>query len=157
MEGLRLVTPDLVHLDMRADDRKGAIEELSRLLGEAHCLTDTVTFMRDVWARENLSTTGIGFGVAIPHAKSTAVLRPAVAFGRSVPGIEWDSLDGQPVHLAFLIAVPAEGAENAHLGILAALSRKLVHADFRRQLMEVRDKAEVSAALSGIGAGANDV
>ncbi|RKO65796.1 PTS sugar transporter subunit IIA [Desulfofundulus salinus] len=150
MDVRSLITQQLITLRLRSEEKKAAIEELSSILMENGYLTDLETYLQDVFKREDLSTTGIGFGVAIPHAKSTAVNRPVLAFGRSMSGIEWNSLDGRPVHLVFLIAVPAESAENEHLKILSALSRKLIHEDFRRSLREAQDESQILAALTGI-------
>ncbi|MGB9803412.1 PTS sugar transporter subunit IIA [Desulfofundulus sp.] len=145
-----LITKQLITLRLLSREKKAIIEELSTLLMENGYLTDLETFVQDVLKREELGTTGIGFGVAIPHAKSAAVKRSALAFARPVCGVEWDSLDGRPVHLVFLIAVPAESAGNEHLKILSALSRKLIHEDFRRVLQEAKDESDVLAALTGI-------
>lgn len=150
MDVRSLITQQLITLRLRSEEKKAAIEELSSILMENGYLTDLETYLQDVFKREDLSTTGIGFGVAIPHAKSTAVNRPVLAFGRSMSGIEWNSLDSRPVHLVFLIAVPAESTENEHLKILSALSRKLIHEDFRRSLREAQDESQILAALTGI-------
>lgn len=149
MQMENLFNEQLITLELKAEEKKAVIEELSGLLMENGCITNTKTFVQDVLTRENLSSTGIGFGVAIPHARSMAVNRPALAFGRSGAGINWNSLDGQPVHMVFLIAVPAESTENEHLKILSALSRKLIHEDFRRRLQEAQDELQIVATLTG--------
>uniref|UniRef100_UPI0028A0985B PTS fructose transporter subunit IIABC n=1 Tax=Bacillus luti TaxID=2026191 RepID=UPI0028A0985B len=92
--------------------------------------------------RESQSTTGIGEGIAIPHAKTKAVKQPAICFGRSVSGINYESLDGQPAHLFFMIAA-SEGANNTHLETLSRLSTLLMDEGFRKQLLEAKDEEEL--------------
>lgn len=83
---------------------------------------------KDILKREAESSTGMGEGIAIPHAHDTAVKKPAVMFARSVNGVDYRSMDGQPAHLFFMIAAP-EGGDNTHLQALAALSQVLMNPD----------------------------
>jgi PTS system fructose-specific IIC component len=85
-------------------------------------------------AREATVSTGLGDGIAIPHAKTDAVSEPVVVYARSREGIDWSSRDGKPATELFLIAVPEQAAGDAHLTILGALSRKLVNPQFRAEL-----------------------
>lgn len=106
------------------------IDELVSKLDEAGRLQDKEQFKQAILTRESQSTTGIGEGIAIPHAKTAAVKTPAIAFGRSTNGIDYESLDGQPSHLFFMIAA-SEGANNAHLETLSSLSSLLMDVGFR--------------------------
>jgi fructose-specific phosphotransferase system IIA component len=111
-------------------------------------VSDVETYLVDVEEREQMGSTAIGFDVAIPHAKSNAAVRPAVAFARLARPIHWHASEEETVRLVFLIAVPREQAGNEHLQILAALSRKLMQDSVREQLLQARTKEEVLKALS---------
>ncbi|RNA70453.1 PTS fructose transporter subunit IIABC [Alteribacter keqinensis] len=130
-----LLKKDTVILDLTAINKDGAIDELSQKLNEAGRLADLESFKQAIHDRENQSSTGIGEGVAIPHAKTKAVKEPAIAFGRSASGVEYDALDGQKSHLFFMIAA-SEGANNEHLQTLSRLSTLLMDENFRQTLME---------------------
>ncbi len=89
-----------------------------------------------------MSTTGVGNGVAIPHGKSPSVKEPSLVFARSDKGVDFASFDDKPAKLFFMIAVPEESSDE-HLKVLAQLSRKLMHEDFRNYLLNVNSKEEV--------------
>ncbi|KMY49978.1 PTS fructose transporter subunit IIABC [Peribacillus loiseleuriae] len=108
---------------------------------------DSDSFRAALEEREALSTTGVGNGIAIPHAKSDIVKNPTLLFLRSDTPIAYDSLDGEPVQLVFMIAVPKDSSDE-HLKILAELSRCLMDDDFRNSLMKARTKEEVIATLT---------
>lgn len=145
-----IINESLIDLSLAAGDKKSAITQLAQQIHKDERLNDFDTYLEEVFRREELSTTGIGFGVGIPHGKTDAVKVPTVAFGRSTDGIEWESLDEKPVHMVFLIAVPEAAASNAHLKILAALSRRLMKEDFRQELMESKDEASLLGQLNEI-------
>lgn len=145
-----IINESLIDLSLSAGDKKQAITQLAKQIHQDARLNDFDAYVEEVFRREELSTTGIGFGVGIPHGKTDAVKVPSVAFGRSVEGIEWESLDEKPVHMVFLIAVPEAAASNAHLKILAALSRRLMKEDFRQELMESKDEAALLGQLNEI-------
>ncbi|RBW71004.1 PTS fructose transporter subunit IIABC [Bacillus taeanensis] len=129
-----LLKKDTIILDLSSNSKEGVIDELSAKLGEAGRLNSQELFKEAILAREAQSTTGIGEGIAIPHAKTKAVQIPAIAFGRSRQGIDYQSLDGQPSHLFFMIAA-SEGANNAHLETLSRLSTLLMDSSFRNKLL----------------------
>lgn len=137
-----LIKKDTMILDLKASNKVDVINELSNELYAAGKLKDKVKYKEDVLNREEQCTTGIGEGIAIPHAKSKAVKTPAIAFGRALKGIEYDSIDGQPVHLFFMIAV-SEGAHNDHLEILSKLSRLLMDLSFRKSILIAKTKDEI--------------
>lgn len=132
-------------LDMKAQTKEEAIDELIDVLDQAGKLHDRLAFKKTVWQREKESSTGIGEGVAIPHGKSNAVKTPAIAFGRSREGIDFASLDGEPAHLFFLIA--AKDAHVSHLETLSQLSTYLMDQDFRGELLAARTKKDVEQAI----------
>lgn len=92
--------------------QNGVIDELVNQLDKAGKLSDVASFKKAIHNRESQSTTGIGEGIAIPHAKVAAVKSPAIAFGKSKEGVDYQSLDMQPAHLFFMIAAPEGGAQN---------------------------------------------
>jgi PTS system fructose-specific IIA component len=136
-----LITPDLVDLDLAATERGEATKSLAERLQAAGRVTDLDQFLADVRAREAQMATGIEGGIGIPHCRSEAVTEPTLAFGRSAKGIDWGAPDG-PAHLIFLIAAPAGGGAE-HMGILAKLARRLIHASFRDALTQAPDPEAV--------------
>ncbi|WP_019415576.1 fructose-specific PTS transporter subunit EIIC [Paenisporosarcina sp. TG20] len=147
MKITQLLTKSTIILDLKADSKKAVLTELIDQLGRANKLTDKKAFTKDILAREEQSTTGIGDGIAIPHAKSTAVKEPAIAFGRSLTGIDYESLDGQPAHLFFMIAA-SEGANNDHLDALSRLATFLMDQNFRQKILEATSIGDVLRAVT---------
>ena len=141
-----LITPGTVTLDLKAGSPEEAMAELGALLVASGAVTDLDTYLQAVKAREAMGTTAVGFGVAIPHGKSGAVSRAAVAFGRSRSALNWESLDGEPVKMVFLIAAP-DGAHDLHLKALSQLARLLMHEEVREKLLTAASPADVIAAL----------
>lgn len=84
--------------------------------------------------RESLTTTGVGFRIAIPHGKTDAVREASVAFARLAKPIDWEAMDGKPVDTVFQLTVPDNSKGDAHLQLLSALSRRLIHTGFRDQI-----------------------
>src|SRR5690554_5659603 len=142
MKITELLTKDTVLLDLQSTEKPGVIEELIEKLYQAGKITDKEAFKKDILAREAQGSTGIGEGIAIPHAKSSAVKVPALVFGRSTNGVEYESLDGQPVHLFFMIAA-SEGANQQHLDTLARLASMLMDTSFREQLLAANTEEEL--------------
>jgi len=141
-----LITPGTVTLDLKAGSPEEAMAELGALLVASGAVTDLDTYLQAVKAREAMGTTAVGFGVAIPHGKSGAVSRAAVAFGRSRSALNWESLDGEPVKMVFLIAAP-DGAHDLHLKALSQLARLLMHEEVRQKLLAAESAADVINAL----------
>ncbi|MFA9430674.1 PTS sugar transporter subunit IIA [Egicoccus sp. AB-alg2] len=138
-----LIDTQLVTTDLAATDRDGAIAELTALLAADGRVTDPDTYVKAVLAREEeTGGTGMESGIAIPHAKSPAVTRAAVAFGRSGSGLDFGAEDGTPADLVFLIAAP-EGADDLHVRVLSRLARRLIHSAFRTALREADSSAAV--------------
>ena len=130
-----LLTKETIHLSLTSTTKADTIEEMVTVLDTAGTLNDRDEFKQAILNREEQSTTGVGDGIAIPHAKTDAVKQPTIAFGRSIPGVDYEALDGQPSHLFFMIAA-TEGADNLHLQTLARLSTILLKEEVRQQLME---------------------
>ncbi|MEH0340189.1 PTS sugar transporter subunit IIA [Cutibacterium namnetense] len=141
-----------IDLSLSAGSKDDAIERMIDLIGASGALTDRDLLIKAVRAREEVGTTGLGDGIAIPHGKCDGVDRPALAFARSDEGVKWGAPDGSLANLVFLIAVPEAAAGNEHLRILASLARSLVKADFRGRLMAASNPQEVHEVLAGISA-----
>ncbi|MDY7042623.1 fructose-specific PTS transporter subunit EIIC [Virgibacillus sp. M23] len=137
-----LLKQDIMILEVKANSKEDVIQAMADRLGQAGRLNDKEAYIEAIWNREKQSSTGIGEGVAIPHAKTSAVRTPAIAFARSRAGVEFDSLDAQPAHLFFMIAA-SEGANNDHLQTLSRLSTLLMDEDFRKRLMEVETEEQI--------------
>lgn len=141
-----LITPELVDLELAGPDRGAATRSLAERLSGAGRVTDLDGFLADVASREAQMPTGLEGGIGIPHARSSHVTTPSLAFGRSNAGIDWGAPDG-PAHLIFLIAAPAAGDAD-HMTILAALARRLVHASFREALSNATDPQQVAELIT---------
>lgn len=142
MKIIELLTKDTISLSINSTEKMDAIEELVSVLDSANKLNDRAEFKKAILKREEQSTTGIGEGIAIPHAKTKAVKQAAIAFGRSSNGVNYDSLDGQPSHLFFMIAAP-EGANNTHLEALSRLSTILLKQEVRQLLLEANSEDDI--------------
>lgn len=141
-----LTAPELIAVDLVAPDKVEATRRLAELLAAAGRVTDLEVFLADVAAREAQMATGMPGGVGLPHARSAAVTVPSLAIGRVPAGVDFGAPDG-PATLVFLIAAP-EGGGDAHLKVLAALARKLIHPSFRQSLAEAPDAAAVAEIVN---------
>jgi len=149
MEVNEFINQNLIKMNLISEDKDSVIKEMIEIMEENEIITDKEEVIKKAMEREAKGTTGVGKGVAIPHVKSNAVKRPAVAFGRSDAGIDYGSMDDKLSHLFFLITVPEE-SHDEHLKLLAQLSRNLVHDDFRNSLLEAKDAEEVMSILEKI-------
>jgi PTS system fructose-specific IIC component len=141
-----LLQESRILLQLQAENKADLFKELSDLLKRDGLLTDQEAYLQALRKREEEGTTGIGDGVAIPHGRSSAVVRPALALGLSRGGIEYESLDGKPVHIVFMIAVPEE-ANDEHLRVLALLSRLLMNEEVREGLLSAQSTKDVIALI----------
>jgi len=135
-----------VILELSSTTKKEVIKELAEVLRGVEEVKDFDKFLEDVFQREALGTTGIGQNVALPHARSSHVKKFLICFGRSKQGIDFDSLDGEPVYLIFLIGNPKEDVQN-YLKTLAHLSRMVKKEDFRLRLLNAQTEEEIIEAF----------
>ncbi|AZP92994.1 fructose-specific PTS transporter subunit EIIC [Enterococcus mundtii] len=142
MEIKDLMIKDAMIMDLQATDKKGAIDEMVQKMYDAGRISDIETYKKGILAREAQTSTGLGDGIAMPHAKNAAVKEATVLFAKSNKGVDYEALDGQPTFLFFMIAAP-EGANDTHLQALAALSRLLIDPDFVGKLKEAGTPEEV--------------
>ena len=138
----RILNPENVLLDVRAKGSIAAIRELAGLLEENDAIQNHKQFVSDVIRREQSSTTGIGHGVAVPHAHEDFIQRQILALGISRDGVDFGSVDGNPVHIIALLATPKKHHKK-HMELLAGLSRLLQHERVRENLIEAGDAATV--------------
>jgi fructose-specific phosphotransferase system IIA component len=137
-----LLQESFIELDLPASDKAEAINCLSSLLTTSGKVTDGTHFVKAVLEREKLGSTAIGAGIAIPHARANTVNEVSIAFARSNQGIDFNSVDGDPVHLIFLLAAPIESG-SLYLKLLARISRLLRYQDLIEDLKKARTKEEV--------------
>ncbi len=136
-----LLDPRAIQLNATASSKEQAINQLVDLISNTDCLSDPDRYRAAVFEREEKGSTGLGASVAIPHAKSAGVNKPGLAAMVVPQGVEFDSLDGQPAKLFFLIASPHQ-ASDAHLDVLARLSTLLVSDEFRENLLNAKSVDE---------------
>lgn len=137
-----ILSPESMIMELKATNKEDAIKEMADLEVATDIVNDGDAFIKSIWDRENESTTGIGGGIAMPHARNKSINKARVLFAKSKEGIDYNSLDGQPVHLFFMITAPA-GADNTHLQALAKLSGLLIDPDLVEKLKATKTPEEV--------------
>ncbi|EGQ8520294.1 PTS fructose transporter subunit IIABC [Vibrio parahaemolyticus] len=142
----KLINEDLIKLDLKASSKEDVFKELVAVLHAQGRISDQTQFLADIKAREELGNTGFEDGVAIPHAKSAAVIEPAVVIGVSKSGIEYGAEDGLPSKLFFMIASP-DGGDNHHIEVLAELSSKLIEDGFIDAFLDAANSQDALALL----------
>lgn len=138
---------ELMIMDLKATTKEAAIDEMIARLNEKNIIDDTTVFKEGIMQREAQTSTGLGDGVAMPHTKNRAVKKPAVLFAKSETGVDFEALDGNPVHLFFMIAAP-EGENELHLQVLATLARSLADSNFVEGLTTATNPEEVLTLFS---------
>ena len=142
-----LLNKKVMLLDLQATTKGAAIDEMINSLVDNGVVTDFDVFKAGIMAREAQTSTGLGDGIAMPHSKNAAVKEATVLFAKSNKGVDYESLDGQPTDLFFMIAAP-EGANDTHLAALAELSKYLMQDGFADRLRKVTSPDEVIAAFN---------
>lgn len=142
MKILDYLDTDTITVDLKSTGKKEAVEELCRLLADAKEIAKADKLVEVILEREKLGSTGIGQGVAIPHAKSETVKDLIIAAGLSKRGVSFDALDGEPVYIIFLLIAPPDSS-GQHLKALAKISRLLKDKFFRQALRDAQTPGEV--------------
>lgn len=137
-----ILSPESMIMDLQATTKEEAINEMADLEVATGVVNNKEKFVESIWAREKESTTGIGGGIAMPHARNEYINKARVLFAKSEKGVDFDSLDQQPVYLFFMITAPA-GADNTHLQALAKLSSLLINPDLVEKLKAAKTADEV--------------
>lgn len=142
-----MLSENCINLDLKGTNKSQIIDELIEILSAAGKLNDKDEYKKEILKRESQSSTGLEEGIAIPHAKTSAVKVPSIAFGLSKAGVDYDSLDGEPSKLFFMIAAPAN-ASDTHIEILSKLTTTLLDDGVRERLLNVASPKEVIEILS---------
>lgn len=142
MKILDILPPDTVLADLRGTSKLEVLRELATVLAAHHLELDADRLVEVLLEREKLGSTAIGEGIAIPHGKLPRLAGVVAAFGRSRAGVDFQSLDGGPTQLFFLLVAP-EDASGAHLKALARVSRLLRDKEFRQRLLGAAESAEI--------------
>lgn len=142
-----LLTLECINLNLKGQTKQEIIDEMVEILYQGGKLNDKEEYKKAILAREAQSSTGLEEGIAIPHAKTSAVKIPSIAFGLSKNGVDYESLDGEPSKLFFMIAAPAN-ASDTHIEILSKLTTMLLDDEIREKLLEVKTEQEVIDILT---------
>ena len=142
MKIIDLLTPESILPEMQTTNKKGALEELAKTLVPGSDGLELSKVMEVLLDRERLGSTGIGDNIAIPHGKLPQLTQLVLSFGRSLKGVDFDSMDGKPSHLFFMLLAPANSA-GLHLKALAKISRMLMSQAFRDNLMKAKGAEEI--------------
>lgn len=142
----KLMSPDRV-ADLKSRDKDGALRELCSLIASSKNIGDPAAFQKAILAREAILSTGIGLGLALPHAKVASVKDFTIAIGRSKAGIEWDSLDGGPVHIVVMIGANDKQAAE-YTKVLAAIVTKVKGEDVRKRVMAAATPADIQRCVT---------
>jgi len=142
MKIIELLSQESVLPEMQATNKKGALEELAKTLVPGPDALELNKVMEVLLDRERLGSTGIGDNIAIPHGKLPQLSQLVLSFGRSLKGVDFDSMDGKPSHLFFMLLAPVNSA-GLHLKALAKISRMLMSQTFRDNLMKAQAAEEI--------------
>jgi len=147
MKILEILDEESIISEIKSTSKKETIEEMSKVAEKCNESVDLETLVGVLLEREKLGSTGIGDGVAIPHGKLASIDRVIAVFGRSLEGVDFDSMDGKKAHLFFLLIAPEESS-GSHLKALARISRLMKNPDFRMSLMEAKSREELYRAFA---------
>jgi len=136
----------LIEFNLKSKDKDSAINELVELASKSKLVKNADELLKAVMEREELVTTGVGYGVAFPHAKTRSVKGVVIAFGRSKKGLDFEAMDKKPVFLFFLIAAP-EDAIGAHLNVMAELSFLMKSEENRQKLIDAKNFEDILDVL----------
>jgi len=142
----QILISGFINENLQAKNKTDALQELVQTIIDGGLKLNLAAVMEVLQQREKLGSTGIGDGVAIPHGKIPGLPELVVAFGRSKEGISFDSIDGRPVHIFFLLLAP-ENSAGQHLKILAKISKMLKVVDFRKKLMDAKSHEDLHQVI----------
>ncbi len=143
----KTITKDVVLLDMTGQNKDQVIDELMDVLVDVGKVTQRKVALKAIWERERKMSTGMQHGIALPHAKCDVVDGLVVAFGIHRPGVDFESLDGEPAHFIIMTLSPANRA-GPHIQFLAEISRQLNDADVRERILQAADKETIIDILA---------
>jgi nitrogen PTS system EIIA component len=137
-----MLDEDHILVDLKAKDKKEVLEELAQVITGHDPSLEKSSLVKVLLERERLGSNGIGDGVAIPHGKFQGIDQPIISFGRSRKGLDFESMDGAPAYLFFLLVAP-ENSASIHLKALAKIAKILKNSSFRKTLMEASSREEI--------------
>ena len=141
-----IISRESIIPDLKARDKAGVLRELAEVICNLEPSLDKDSLVKVLEEREKLGSTGIGDGVAIPHGKVSGISKPLMSFGRSKQGVDFDSMDAKPVYLFFLLVAP-ENSAGAHLKVLAKIAKMLKNSEFRKKLLNAKDRDEIYSII----------
>lgn len=144
-----VIKSETIQLQLNGTNKQEVLEELTDLLVKNGAINDREGFLKDVFERESVSSTGIGGYVAIPHGKSKSVKTTSIAMGRTKEGIEWESLDGLPVRFIILFAVTEEDKNTTHIKLLSKIAGTLADEDVCKELLTVKSTEDIVRIFTG--------
>lgn len=146
-----IIKKECIIFDINEKEKDEAILALVKKLKEQGNITDTTLFLEDVLAREALSPTALGNGIAIPHGRTENVLKPSICFGRLKDELLWNTETNEFVKIVILIAVPGNDTENTHMKIISRLARQLMHKEFIDKLLTSNEEEIYNMLKEGLG------
>lgn len=138
-----------IYFNSEAQTQDEAFRAIAKAASACGFVKDEDTYYKGLWEREKEATTGFQDGIAIPHSKSDTCIRPGVFLMKFDHAIEWNALDGKPVHAAIALTIPCDGGEQ-HLRILSRIARKMINDDFRAAIINSTDREELFEVISAI-------
>ena len=147
MKITEILSPDAVVEELRSDTKEGVLEELASIIARVSGVPLKEQLVRALEEREKLGSTGIGDGVAIPHGKLKDAKVMKAAFGRSSRGVDFQSIDGKPAHIFFMLVAPEEMA-GPHLKALARISKLLKEPSRRKAFLEAKTREDIYRLIS---------
>lgn len=147
---IKLINKDLINRNFNGTTKKEVLKEVVRMVDSDNRLNSKELYYEKILEREEEFTTGVGYGIAIPHAKTRAVIKPTIVILKLSKPIDWESLDDKPVDLVIGLAVPEKEGNNTHLKIISKLSMKLMEDDFRQNLKNAQSDKEVLDLMEDI-------
>jgi len=149
---IEIMERELIIPELKSKDKDGVIEEMAVKFKEAGVIKDEDVFIKAIKTREAFESTAIGGCIAIPHARSDTAEKLTVALGRSIEGVDFESLDGRPVHLIFMIACPSN-VTKTYLQVLARIARLCKNENTKEELIEAKDADEIMCFIKGFDIG----
>ncbi len=150
MEVRDLINKNLINLSFDAETKEEILREIARMVDSDFRLSSQEMYYQGLIEREQQFSTGVGYGIAIPHAKNEAVKTPTLVIIKLNKSMEWESIDDKPVNLIVGLAVPEAQGNTAHLKIISKLSMKLMEDDFRQSLIEAENDDKILSLMDTV-------
>lgn len=141
-----VLTKERIIINLTGKDKYDVLEKMVQVTKNSEKITNETDFLKKVTEREKIKSTGIGGGIGIPHAQSSGVSDIVACLGISEPGIEFNAIDGKPVHLIFLIAAN-ERTDSKYLGLLSRIARLFIEEPFKQRIMKSTSPEEIMTLI----------